>query len=263
MQTINDFLNLNQFGIESTKKEKCPACNYGMRITVVVNGKEHSRCKYCEDKELAKQLNVSLTDSEKERNLLLSRISYFDRIPNDLKHVLLNDYIAKTKEQTAAKELAKNYIWNFDGVGSLVFSGDPGIGKSHIAVAIKKALSKEHTTLFLKSTELLGFIRDSYNGANHTEQDVFDICREVDLLVIDDLGAEYSKESENESWASDIIYRVLDSRLGKSNIITTNYAESLLEEKYGLNGKRITSRMSEKAEKIRIFGKDMRKNEGN
>src|SRR5690625_1646707 len=200
MQAVNEFLNLKKFGIESTKKEKCPDCNYGMRITVVVNGNEQSRCKYCEDKELAKQLNISLTNAEKERNLLLSRISHFDRIPSELEHVLLNDYIAETKEQVAAKELAKNFIWNFDGTRSLVLSGDPGIGKSHIAVAIKKALSKKHTTLFLKSTELLGFIRDSYNGAMYTEQDVFDICKDVDLLVIDDLGAEYSKESDNESW---------------------------------------------------------------
>ena len=252
--------SLARFGIESVDKPvKCTVCNYGMRITMTINGKEQSYCRYCEDKKLAKTVNVALSHEEKKKQSINNRAKYFDRVPNHLKHVRLNDYIAQTKEQKQAKELAKNFIWHFDKEKSLVLSGDPGVGKTHIAVAIKKALSGKYSTLFLKSTELLAFIRQSYDGVVYTEQDVFDICKDVDLLVLDDLGAEYDKSSDNESWASDIIYRVLDSRLGKSTVITTNYNETGLTGKFGLNGKRIVSRMFDNADVIRIIGKDRRR----
>ena len=260
MQSVSSLIDLSHVGIEETKKEPCDVCNYGTKITIVVNGKEKSRCKYCEDKKLAENLNLPTTRKESNRRRLLSRAKYFTNIPEDIKNVKLNDYIAGTKEQQRAKQLAVEYITRFDGERSLILSGDPGVGKTHIAVAIHNAIAKEHTTLFLKSTHLLDLIKDSYNGAGYSEMDVLDTCADVDLLVIDDLGAEYAKEGDSESWASDILFKVIDSRLGKSLVVTTNYSESLLEQKYGYNGKRITSRLSDNAEKIRIVGKDGRRN---
>lgn len=251
--------DLSRFGIESTRKEKCNVCNYGTRIYITVNGKEQSHCKYCEDKKLIETLNVARSDDEKRKKLIMDKAKYFDRVPDQLSNVLLKDYITETEEQKTAKNLAANFILNFDKKRSLILSGNPGVGKTHIAVSIKKALSKDYTTLFLKSTELLAFIRQAYDGALHTEQDVFDICKDVDLLVIDDLGAEYDRGNANETWASDVIYKVLDSRLGKSTVITTNYTETGLVEKYGLNGERIRSRMFDNAETVRIIGRDRRK----
>jgi len=261
MQSVSSFIDLSRIGIESAKKERCPECDYGMRITVVVDDVEQSRCRYCEDKKLAKELNFPQTKQESERRRLLNRANHFTRLPEDLTGAMLNDYIAETPEQQKAKRLAIDFITNFNGKQSLVFSGDPGVGKTHIAVAIHNAIAKEHTTLFLKSTQLLDLIKASYNGVGYSEMDVLDTCADVDLLVLDDLGAEYAKEGDSESWASDILFKVIDSRLGKSLIVTTNYSESLLEQKYGYNGKRITSRLSDDAEKIRIVGKDRRRND--
>lgn len=261
MQSVKDSIKaeLNKFGVESTTREKCNDCQYGTKITIVVNGEKRSSCKYCEDKKLIEELNIPQTKEERNRLKMNDRTSYFMSIPDDIKNAKLNDYVAETEEQQKAKRLAVEYITKFNGEKSLILSGDPGVGKSHIAVAITNALAKSHSVLFLKSTNLLDFIKETYGQARHTEQDVLDICADVDLLVIDDLGAEYSRESSSESWASDILFKVIDSRLDKSLIITTNYSESLLEEKYGFNGKRITSRMSDNAEKIRIVGKDMRR----
>src|SRR5699024_2644132 len=130
-------------------------------------------------------------------------------------------YKTNTSEQKEAKRLAVDFVMNFDKERSLVLSGDPGVGKSHIAVSIHNALVHKHSSMFIKSTQVLGLIHDSYNRASHTEQDLFNVCKGVDLLIIDDMGAEYDKASENESWASDILFRILDSRLGKSTVITT------------------------------------------
>lgn len=255
-------VKLGDFGIITSEKEPCTECDYRYATRTIItynDGTTSSHCKYCEDKKLAERLGLPKSKEESKSRKIIARSRHFTRIPQDLKHAKLNDYNDKTKEQEDAKKLAIDFITGFDKKKSLVFSGDPGIGKSHIAVAITNALSKDYSTLFLKSTNLLDLIKDSYNGASHSEMDVLKICADVDLLVIDDLGAEYAKEGDSESWASDIIYKVIDSRLGKSLIVTTNYSESLLEKKYGFNGKRITSRMSDGAAKIRIIGNDRRK----
>lgn len=252
-------IDLSRFGILERRKEKCTVCNYGVVITVVTADGEQSRCRYCENQKLIDEYNIPTTKDEHKRRIVSNRANYFSNIPSDIKNVMLNDYVAETKEQRNAKETAVNYIYEFDENKTLILSGDTGVGKSHIAVAITNALRKNHSVMFIKSTSLLDLIKESYNGTHYTETDVLETCKNVDLLVLDDLGAEYSKPGDSESWASDIIYKVIDSRLGKSLIITTNYNESALEKKYGYNGKRITSRMSDNAEKIRIEGKDRRR----
>lgn len=259
MESIRDHLPLNKLGIQESKKERCPVCNYGTRIIMTINGEEKQYCKYCEDKKLVEELNIPQNEKDKMESLKQSRANAFTSVPEELSDVMLRDYHTETETQEQAKERAKQFIWHFDKEHSLVLSGDPGVGKSHIAVSIAKALREYYSVLFIKSTEILSRIRDSYNGGKYSEQDIFQLCKDVDLLILDDMGAEYDKSSGNESWASDIIFRILDSRLNKSNVITTNYNESGLSEKFGLNGKRINSRMSDRAEKIRIQGKDWRK----
>lgn len=255
-------VKLGDFGIITSERNKCTECDYefAMRITITyTDGTTSSHCKYCEDKKLVEQMKVATSESQKSLQSVQAKASRFSQMPEDLIEAKLNNYQTITNEQKQAKQMAVDFITNFDREKSFVMSGDPGIGKSHIAVSIAKALLKDYSVLFLKSADVLGLIKESYDNGTHSERDVFDICEKVDLLVLDDIGAEYDKSSNNESWASDILFRILDSRLGKSTIVTTNYSESQLEDKFGMNGKRIVSRMNDKAERIRIFGKDMRK----
>lgn len=254
--------DLSKFGIESSVTEPCTECNYKYAVRVVItktDGTVTSYCKYCEDQRLVESLNIPKSKDDRLLQKMRGKAKYFSRIPEDVKDAKLNDYKAVTDTQKKAKNQAVDFVTQFDKKKSLILSGDPGIGKTHIAVAVANALAKDNSVLFLKSTNLLDLIKESYSNDSYSEMDVMELCRDVDLLVIDDLGAEYSKPGDSESWASDIIYKAIDSRLDKSLIITTNYSESLLEQKYGFNGKRITSRMSDNATKIRMVGTDMRR----
>ena len=262
MNSLKDLIknDLTRLGIKSTTKEKCDICNYGYKVTIEKdNGETVSSCKHCDDKELIKELGIPETKEGRDKLRLKARANTFNRIPTDLTDVKLNNYNAVTNEQIKAKNEAVDFITNFDKERSLVLSGSPGVGKSHIAVAIANALKKDYSVLFLKSNDILTLIQESYNNASHSEKDILDACKDVDLLVIDDLGAEYSKASDSESWASTKLFSVLDSRLGKSVIVTTNYSETQLVEKFGMNGKRIVSRMNDNAELIRIKGEDGRR----
>lgn len=262
MKSLKDLIenDLVRLGIKSTTREKCSVCNYGMKITIVKEDDETvSSCKHCDDKKLVKELGIPDTQEGRDRLRTSARADAFNNTPTDLVSVKLNDYIAETDEQKKAKNEAADFIINFKKGRSLVLSGKPGVGKSHIAIAISNALRKDYSVLFLKTNDILTLIQDSYNGSNHSEQDLLDACKDVDLLVVDDLGAEYSKASDSESWASTKLFSVLDSRLGKSVIVTTNYSESQIVEKFGMNGERIVSRMNDNAELIRLVGKDGRR----
>lgn len=258
---------LNKFGIESTKKEDCDVCGYGKKITVIVNGEEKYHCRYCEDMKLAKELNLPTREeyrAQKETGFILR----FERITNDLKDATVNNY--KTDPNFPSQENAKtasiDFITGYTGNESLVLSGKPGIGKSHLSYAIHKEIrNRGYKTLFIKSTDLLDAIKETYNyQSDITQEMIFRMIDKLDVLVLDDLGGEYEKKNDNnnETWASDVLYKVLDMRLGKSLICTTNYGESALKEKYGqIQGERIVSRMMDNATAIRVEGKDKRRKE--
>lgn len=263
---IKDFAGSK--GIEFVKKEKCTVCDYdhAMVITIRVNGELKSQCRYCEDRKLARKLNLP-TAGEYKHQKELGFILKFERITNDLQDATVNSYKTDEKypSQEKARQAAIDFITEYDGTQSLVLAGVPGIGKSHLSYAIHKAIRKKgYKTLFIKSTDLLDVIKETYNYQSTISQEqIFKMIDGLDLLVLDDLGGEYEKKNEqNETWASDVLYKVVDMRLGKSLITTTNYSEPELTDKYGqVQGSRIVSRMLENAIPIRVEGADLRRKE--
>lgn len=75
-------------------------------------------------------------------------------------------------------------------------------------------------------------------------------------MALDDIGPEYVKINTvgHESWASDVLYKIFDMRIDKSNLCTTNFSEKELTQKYGNNGPRIISRMMNNAKGIQLEG---------
>lgn len=256
-------------GIEFVKKEKCTECDYphAMAITLRVDGELRSQCRHCEDRKLAQSIGLPTKEEYRQQKEMVF-ISNFERITNDLLDATVNSYKADPnfETQAKAKQAAIDFVKKYDGTQSLVLAGVPGIGKSHISYAINKAIrTKGYKTLFIKSTDLLDAIKETYNYHSDVSQEqIFKMIDGLDLLVLDDLGGEYEKKQDdtNETWASDVLYKVIDMRLGKSLITTTNYSESELIDKYGqVQGGRIVSRMMENATAIRVEGEDKRRKE--
>lgn len=192
-----------------------------------------------------------------------SYIDRFERVTSDLKDAKVSTYKPNHNSQEQAKRMVIKYIKTFSGEKTLVLSGRPGLGKSHLAYAITKALRlKKYKTWFIKTTELLDLFKSTYrDGSQLTEERIFELIESIDLLVLDDTGSEYVKASDmgHETWASDILYKVFDLRLNKALVCTTNYSEMELEKKYGYNGERIVSRMMDNAQGIRLQGDDQRR----
>ncbi len=96
-----------------------------------------------------------------------------------------------------------------DPDGWLVLIGGTGCGKTHLAAAIaNQLLDRASQVLFMTVSDLLDHLRATFAPTSTVLYDqLFSRMREVDLLVLDDLGSEQSSP-----WASGKLFQLLDYR---------------------------------------------------
>jgi DNA replication protein DnaC len=133
--------------------------------------------------------------------------------------------------------------------------GDTGTGKTTLAMLISKAaLEAGHSVAIYSLPKLLARIRRTYEGdpGNDSYSQFFDRLTSVDLLHIDDLGAE-----KRSDWVLEQLYALINERYEtqRSMLITTNLPHEELEEQIGA---RTVSRLSQICDQVPLFGKDRR-----
>lgn len=104
----------------------------------------------------------------------------------------------------------------------LLFVGPCGVGKTHLSVAILRALieEKQIPARFVDETELLRRLQYSYHpNSPETEREVMAPLMETDLIVWDDLGTGRPTEWVKETMRTVINYRYT---YNKHTIFTTN-----------------------------------------
>ncbi|WP_165904929.1 MULTISPECIES: ATP-binding protein [unclassified Dehalobacter] len=137
---------------------------------------------------------------------------------------------AETPKQKKAYAVAKEYADRFfefyqRGEG-LYIEGTNGTGKTHLAAAITLQLINEGIPVVCKtSIELLDNIKQAFDGSQVSEYDILKVYKQVDLLIIDDLGKEQCTD-----WSMSILYSILNDRYEdlRPTIITTNFNEETL-----------------------------------
>jgi len=123
--------------------------------------------------------------------------------------------------------------------GWLVLVGNVGSGKTHLAAAIARySIHHDRPAYMATMPRLLNMLRAGYNDAVTFEQRV-QMLEEVDLLVIDDLGAEKATE-----WAIEQLYSIVNARYHtrRPMVITSNVD---LERADGVIDARVLSRLRE------------------
>jgi DNA replication protein DnaC len=145
------------------------------------------------------------------------------RIPRRYAHCELSNFGIHTDTQRAAHQKSVRLVDHFPVVDKgLLFYGDAGVGKTHLAVALMREaiIRKGARAVFYEVRELLKLVRDTYRDS--TEMSELDILRpvlEADLLVLDDLGAE--KKSD---WVDETLGLVINTRYSERRltVLTTN-----------------------------------------
>jgi DNA replication protein DnaC len=145
------------------------------------------------------------------------------RIPRRYAHCELSNFEIHTDTQRAAHQKAVRLVDQFPVVEKgLLFYGDAGVGKTHLAVALMREtiIRKGARAVFYEVRELLKLVRDTYRGSTEiSELEVLKPVLEAELLVLDDLGLE--KKSE---WVDETIGLVINTRYSERRltVITTN-----------------------------------------
>jgi DNA replication protein DnaC len=138
----------------------------------------------------------------------------------------------------------------------LWFTGDVGTGKTTLAMLVSKAAMQADRTVAIYSLpRLLGMLRDSYDeDAAYSLNELIDRLCSVDLLHIDDVGAEQSS-----AWVLEQLYTIVNTRYedGKALLLTTNLDHDELTAQIG---ERTVSRLYEMCgQPLPMFGSDQRR----
>ena len=149
---------------------------------------------------------------------------------------------------TFCKDYAKNFCLPQVGV---LMTGGTGLGKTHLSLAVgKEVIEKGYSVIYGSAPDLLKKV-EKENFRGNEEIDTAQLLHECDLLIIDDLGAEFETKF-NDS----VIYNLVNTRMntGRPIIINTNLQTSELQKRYG---DRIASRLLT-LEVLTFFGNDIR-----
>ncbi|WP_260858089.1 ATP-binding protein [Bacillus sp. FJAT-22090] len=215
-------------------------------------------CK-CEDLVLAKRV------IENDRKARMNRTKdIFDQnslVNQSLLKATFENYIPPSAELNTAKQSLVSFVNEFNPKKgkNLLLVGTYGTGKSHLSYATAKSLiANGHSALFLSVPKLLTKIKDTYNpNSKFSENDLLEYVAMVDLLVLDDLGAEYTNvKNSSDNWTTTKLFEVIDSRAGKHTIYTTNLSSVELESKVNA---RNFSRIMDNTDVVPMNGRDYRK----
>ncbi len=93
--------------------------------------------------------------------------------------------------------------------GMIVFTGDYGSGKTHLAAAIANSLTQNgHSVLFVVVPDLLDHLRATFAPGSPTSFDHrFEEARNAPYLVLDDFGTENATP-----WAREKLFQIIDYR---------------------------------------------------
>ena len=156
----------------------------------------------------------------------------------------------------AVREFVRDVERNLDEGRGMWFQGDVGTGKTSLAMLVSRhAMEAGRSVAIYSVPRLLADIKETYEeGSGSSYADLFRRLCAVDLLHLDDLGAERRTE-----WVLEQLYSIVNERWQneRSIVVTTNLTD--LDELRAQVGHRTVSRLTEICgTAIPIMGRDLR-----
>jgi DNA replication protein DnaC len=247
-------------------RKDCPQCDgTGWKPVEVAGVRQVAPCN-CEESE---RTEVLLRQTRIPPRYQLCAFENFD-IRRDKDSGQPNTYLV------TAKLLAERFVEEYPTDFGLLFVGETGVGKTHLAVAVLRELilRKSVPCLFYDFRELLKEIRDSYDPVSQTsELRVLQPVLDTEVVLLDELAA-----SNPSDWVKETLAYIINTRynLKKVTLITTTLpfgesgprrdvrtpgGESVPDVERSLNqlGATIRSRLYEMCKLVELHSDDFRK----
>ncbi len=163
------------------------------------------------DVNLVSRVKISAPDyrslSQNQQTQLQTTLSRYNHYTFDTFDV--KNFLTGSERQNIpnAFRFAQSYVQ--DPRGWVIFTGPHGVGKTHLAAAIgheRQLIGDE--VMFITVPDLMDYLRVTFNpGAVVTFDQRFNAVKNVDLLILDDLGADNATP-----WAKEKLFQLLDYR---------------------------------------------------
>jgi DNA replication protein DnaC len=151
------------------------------------------------------------------------------RIPPNYQQASLENFIVPQDNPVAKAGLGqvlmqvRSFVREYPAADrpGLLLIGDTGTGKTHLAVAVLRALlEKGHEGVFFDYQNLLDRIRSGYDPASGgADKEAYRVALDAPVLLLDDLGAHRVTE-----WVEDTVTQIITDRCNnrKTLIATSN-----------------------------------------
>ena len=172
-----------------------------------------------------------------EQNKYKNNIYLFE-VPKEIKEASMKDIDSGNQDRFPVIKWLINFLETYQprtGMKGLYLNGSFGCGKTYlISATLNELAKKEHKIAIIYYPEFLRSLKESFNDAE-TYNEKFKLIKNVEILLIDDIGAETMTEwSRDEVLGTILQYRMQE---GLTTFFTSNYTIKDLEEHFSISTK--------------------------
>ena len=157
-----------------------------------------------------------------EQNKYKNNIYLFE-VPKEIKEASMKNIDLENPDRFEIIKWLKNFLDNYEsrvGMKGLYLTGNFGCGKTYlISAALNELAKKDHQIAIVYYPEFLRSLKESF-GDQETYNEKFKLIKRVEILLIDDIGAETMTEwSRDEVLGTILQYRMQE---GLTTFFTSN-----------------------------------------
>lgn len=200
------------------------------------------RIKQADEAAKAREEEQRKSDEARRIKTIMARCGLPDRFSGRT----FESYEAKEPAQQKVLDICISYAQKFPELRkagtSMIFYGNTGTGKTHLACSIANHLMQVHgmPVLFTSVLKAVRTVKQTYNKTSKvSEQEAINSFCEPDLLILDEIGVQFGSEAEKL-----ILFEIINERYEnlRPTILISNLS---IEEMRNYLGDRIISRMKE------------------